>query len=45
MEYLYENGYNIITLSDLVYDENQERFYIKNNNHNGNELSQFQKVQ
>jgi peptidoglycan/xylan/chitin deacetylase (PgdA/CDA1 family) len=29
MQYLYENGYNIITLSDLGYDENQERFYIK----------------
>ena len=29
MQYLYENGYNVITLSDLGYDENQERFYIK----------------
>ena len=41
MKYLYENGYNVITLSDLGYDENQERFYIKDSNHNGNELSQF----
>ena len=29
MQYLYENGYNVITLSDLGYDENQEWFYIK----------------
>ena len=29
MKYLYENGYNVITLADLGYDENQERFYIK----------------
>jgi peptidoglycan/xylan/chitin deacetylase (PgdA/CDA1 family) len=32
MEYLYENGYNVITVSDLGYDEKQERFYIKNSN-------------
>jgi hypothetical protein len=40
MKYLYENGYNVITLSDLGYDENQQRFYIKNigNNNNKNEL-------
>ena len=30
MEYLYENGYKVITLSDLGYDNKQERFYIKN---------------
>ncbi len=30
MKYLYENGYNVITISDLGYDESQERFYIKN---------------
>ncbi|HYZ96370.1 MAG TPA: polysaccharide deacetylase family protein, partial [Nitrososphaeraceae archaeon] len=36
MQYLYENGYNVITLSDLGYDENQEQFYIKNNSNNGN---------
>ncbi len=30
MKYLYENGYNVITISDLAYDESQERFYIKN---------------
>jgi hypothetical protein len=29
MKFLYENGYNVITLSDLGYDENKERFYIK----------------
>jgi peptidoglycan/xylan/chitin deacetylase (PgdA/CDA1 family) len=42
MEYLYENGYNVITLSDLGYDENQERFYVKNSNGNNRyEVSQF----
>ena len=42
MEYLYENGYKVITLSDLGYDENQERFYVKNiNDNNRYELSQF----
>ena len=42
MKYLYENGYNVITLSDVGYDEKQERFYIKNvNNNSRNELSQF----
>jgi hypothetical protein len=30
MEYLYENGFKVITLDDLGYDENQERFYVKN---------------
>ena len=30
MEYLYENGFKVITLADLGYDENQERFYVKN---------------
>ena len=29
MQYLYENGYNVITLADLGYDKNKERFYIK----------------
>jgi hypothetical protein len=29
MKYLYENGYNVINLADLGYDENKERFYIK----------------
>jgi hypothetical protein len=30
MEYLYENGFKVITLADLGYDETQERFYVKN---------------
>jgi peptidoglycan/xylan/chitin deacetylase (PgdA/CDA1 family) len=42
MKYLYENGYNVITLADLGYDENQERFYIKNSNNIGSKLFQFQ---
>jgi hypothetical protein len=32
MEYLYDNGFQVITLDDLGYDENQERFYIKTYN-------------
>jgi peptidoglycan/xylan/chitin deacetylase (PgdA/CDA1 family) len=28
MKYLYDNGFKVITLNDLKYDENQERFYI-----------------
>ncbi len=43
MEYLHENNFKVITLADLGYDENQERFYIKNaNNIGGSEVSQFQ---
>jgi hypothetical protein len=38
MEYLYENDYNVINLADLGYDEDEERFYIKNVNDNRNEL-------
>ena len=32
MKYLYDNGFQVITLSDLGYDENKEHFYIKNSN-------------
>ena len=42
MEYLYENGYKVITLSDLGYDNEQERFYIKYGDNSRDELSQFQ---
>lgn len=42
MKYLYDNGFKVITLDDLGYDENQERFYIKNVNNRGSELSQLQ---
>ena len=41
MKYLYDNGYDVITLADLGYDEDEERFYIKNVNNNTSELSQF----
>src|SRR5215211_645546 len=30
MEYLHDNGFKVITLGDLGYDDNQERFYVKN---------------
>jgi hypothetical protein len=43
MEYLHENNFKVITLADLGYNENQERFYIKNaDNIGGSEVSQFQ---
>jgi len=32
MKYLYENGFQVITIDDLGYDEYQERFQIKNIN-------------
>jgi hypothetical protein len=32
MKYLYENDYNVLTLADLGYDGNKERFYIKDSN-------------
>jgi peptidoglycan/xylan/chitin deacetylase (PgdA/CDA1 family) len=42
MEYLYENGYKVITLSDLGYDEDNEQFYIKNSDNIGEyTLTQF----
>ena len=45
MEYLYENGFKVITLADLGYDENKQKFYLKNDNNIGSDLSQFQKSQ
>jgi hypothetical protein len=35
MKYLYDNRFKVITLDDLRYDENQERFYIKNGDNIG----------
>jgi len=32
MDYLYENGFKVITIADLGYDEYDERFYIGNMN-------------
>lgn len=29
MKYLHDNGFRVITLSDLGYDENSNSFYIK----------------
>ena len=42
MQYLYDNGFKVITIDDLGYDKSQERFYIKNVNTLGSESSQFQ---
>jgi hypothetical protein len=32
MRYLYENGFKVITMADLGYDENSQSLYIKNTN-------------
>ena len=32
MKYLYDNGFKIITMADLGYDENRQYLYIKNTN-------------
>ncbi len=40
MEYLYDNGFKVITIDDLGYDEYKERFYVKNVNTLGSESSQ-----
>ena len=31
MKYLHDNGFKVITMSDLGYDENSRSLYIKNN--------------
>ncbi|HZB64092.1 MAG TPA: hypothetical protein VE307_02160 [Nitrososphaeraceae archaeon] len=36
-EYLYDNGFKVITINDLGYDKYQEQFYIKNVNTLGSE--------
>jgi hypothetical protein len=43
MEYLHDNGFKVITLGDLGYDDNQERFYVKNVDSPRSDLSQYQK--
>ena len=30
MQYLYDNGFKGITINDLGYDKDQDRFYVKN---------------
>jgi len=30
MQYLYDNGFKVITINDLGYDKDQDRFYVKN---------------
>jgi len=42
MQYLYDNGFKVISIDDLGYDKYQDRFYVKNVNTLGSELSQFQ---
>jgi hypothetical protein len=34
MKYLYDNGFNVITLVDLGYDDYQERFYVNDVSNN-----------
>ncbi len=42
MQYLYDNGFKVISIDDLGYDKYQERFYVKNVNAFGSESPQFQ---
>ena len=42
MQYLYDNGFKVISIDDLGYDKYQERFYVKNVNAFGTESPQFQ---
>ncbi|MGZ5470137.1 MAG: polysaccharide deacetylase family protein [Nitrososphaeraceae archaeon] len=42
MQYLYDNGFKVISIDDLGYDKYQDRFYVKNVNTFGSESSQFQ---
>jgi len=44
MQYLSDNGFKVITLDDLGYDNHQEWFYIKNNDTLGSE-SEFLQLQ
>jgi hypothetical protein len=41
MEYLYNNGFHVITIEDLGYDKYKERFYVKNNVNTLGSGSQF----
>jgi peptidoglycan/xylan/chitin deacetylase (PgdA/CDA1 family) len=36
MKYLYDNGFKVLTMADLGYDENNNYLYIRNNNNNNN---------
>ena len=44
MQYVFDNGFKVITLDDLGYDKYQERFYIKNVNTLGSESLQIQDI-
>jgi hypothetical protein len=44
MQYLFDNGFKVITLDDLGYDKSQERFYIKNVDTLGSESLEFQAI-
>jgi peptidoglycan/xylan/chitin deacetylase (PgdA/CDA1 family) len=40
MQYLYDNGFKVITIDDLGYDKDQDRFYVKNvDKNNGTRLT------
>jgi hypothetical protein len=32
MKYLHDNGFKVITMSDLGYDENSKYLYVRDNN-------------
>ncbi|HEX7142240.1 MAG TPA: polysaccharide deacetylase family protein [Nitrososphaeraceae archaeon] len=42
MQYLYDNGFKVISIDDLGYDKYQDRFYVKNVNTFASESPQFQ---
>ncbi|MGI9012541.1 MAG: polysaccharide deacetylase family protein [Nitrososphaeraceae archaeon] len=42
MQYLYDNGFKVISVDDLGYDKYQDRFYVKDVNTLGSKSSQFQ---
>jgi hypothetical protein len=44
MQYLYDNGFKVITLDDLGYDNHQDQFYIKNVDILGSESLQLQDI-
>jgi len=42
MQYLYDNGFKVITINDLGYDKDQNRFYVKNvDKNNGTSFDRY----
>jgi peptidoglycan/xylan/chitin deacetylase (PgdA/CDA1 family) len=45
MKYLHDNGFKVLTMSDLGYDENSNYLYIKSTNQWGHQLSHWHRQQ